>query len=251
MFTSIRKRITPGLVVAVVALVAALGGTATAAKSLFISKSSQIKNGAVTSADIKNGTVQQGDLGKSLRSKLGLSSVAGQSGANGASGVNGANGNQGAKGDQGPQGPQGPAGSDAIPSVGLSSIASPATTTNDSGYDTVTGLSQTVTIPDGPTMRVLATISGESSCYGATGWCVVRVLIDGTELTPASGTNFSFNSTSGGTENSSSWESMSVQRYSNVLAPGDHSVVVQQRVTAAGVAHRFDDAVLSTMLVRG
>lgn len=51
----------PSMVVSVIALIVALGGTATAA-SVLIRSSSQIKNGAVTGADLRNGTVRSSDL---------------------------------------------------------------------------------------------------------------------------------------------------------------------------------------------
>jgi hypothetical protein len=248
MFSSIRNRITPGLVVAVVALVAALGGTATAAKSLFISKSSQIKNGAVTSADIKNGTVQQGDLSKTLQKKLGVS-VSGASGANGINGVNGANGTQGPKGDKGDKGD---AGDPAIPTVGLTNISGALLITNNAAWSTIGALSQTVTVPAGAPMRLVATFSAESACYGggSDNWCSIRIVVDGNELTPATGTNFAFDSNDDNTETNHSWEAHSIQRYSDVLAPGDHTVIVQGQIHGTAT-HRIDDAVLSTMLVRG
>lgn len=55
------SRPSPATVIALVALVLSMAGTATAAKVL-ITSSSQIKNGAVTSADVKDGALSARDL---------------------------------------------------------------------------------------------------------------------------------------------------------------------------------------------
>ena len=78
------------MVVSIVALVVALGGTATAA-TLVVSNSAQIKNGAVKSADLADGKgVNVVDLTRKARRSL-----------------RGARGPQGAQGAQGAQGVQG------------------------------------------------------------------------------------------------------------------------------------------------
>ena len=56
-----RRRPSPATVIALLALVFSMAGTATAARVL-IKSSSQIKNGAVTSADLKDGGVSARDL---------------------------------------------------------------------------------------------------------------------------------------------------------------------------------------------
>jgi len=55
------RRPSPATAIALVALVLSMAGTATAAKVL-ITSSAQIKNGAVTSADVKNATLSARDL---------------------------------------------------------------------------------------------------------------------------------------------------------------------------------------------
>ena len=55
------RRPSPALVISIVALVMSMGGTAVAAKIL-ITSTSQIKNGAVTGADLKDGTVSTKDV---------------------------------------------------------------------------------------------------------------------------------------------------------------------------------------------
>lgn len=90
-----RIRITPSFAVAIVALVLAAAGTATAASGLITGKS--VKNSSLTGADIKNGSLGPSDLNKSAKAAL-----------KGPKGDVGAKGDTGAKGDQGIQGPIGP-----------------------------------------------------------------------------------------------------------------------------------------------
>lgn len=96
---------------------------------------------------------------------------------------------------------------------------------------------------------VVATFTAESACYGGSGWCSVRVLVDGGEAEPVAGTDFAFNSTDNGTESASSWESHSVQRTRSVAVSAYHAVAVQVTQVGAGVAHRVDDWALSAIAV--
>src|SRR5690349_15030031 len=77
------KKLTPSMVVAVIALVAALSGSAVAAS-------------LITSKQIKDGTIQTRDLSKSARAAV--------------KGPRGSVGPRGPKGDKGDLGPQGPKG---------------------------------------------------------------------------------------------------------------------------------------------
>jgi hypothetical protein len=86
------------MVVAMVALLVALGGTAGAA------------SGLVTGAQIKNGTVNLADLSANAKSALkGKQGPRGLQGVAGPAGAAGAQGEKGEKGDTGAQGQQGPA----------------------------------------------------------------------------------------------------------------------------------------------
>ena len=58
-------RPSPAMVVALIALVVACAGSATAA--VLIRSSSQIKNGIITGSDIKNGSIKLGELSSSAR----------------------------------------------------------------------------------------------------------------------------------------------------------------------------------------
>lgn len=65
-----KSKPSPALVISIIALVVALGGTAVAAKIL-ITSSSQIKNGAVTGSDLRKGTVTKSRLSSGVQSLLG------------------------------------------------------------------------------------------------------------------------------------------------------------------------------------
>jgi hypothetical protein len=86
-----RRTPKPSTLIALLALVLATTGTATAAGLI---GSKQIKNGAVTSKDLKNGGVKFKDIAKGTKAKL-----------KGAKGDTGAQGIQGVQGIQGERGP--------------------------------------------------------------------------------------------------------------------------------------------------
>jgi hypothetical protein len=102
-----KLRISPALVVAIVALMAALGGTAVA-RALITGR--DIANDAITSRHVKNGSLKYGDLAPTMRRAM--KQPAGEPGPQGPHGPQGAQGAQGARGERGPEGPQGPAGED-------------------------------------------------------------------------------------------------------------------------------------------
>ena len=65
-------------------------------------------------------------------------------------------------------------------------------------------------------------------------------MIGDTELDPAVGNDFAFDSTDNATETESSWESHAIER-SVVLGGGTHVVQVQWRTTNAATTLRLDD----------
>lgn len=81
-----RKRITPALVLSVVAVILAVSGTATAA-SLITSK--QIKDGTVTGRDVKNRSLSPADFSGSVRGPQGPAGPAGTTGPAGPTGATG------------------------------------------------------------------------------------------------------------------------------------------------------------------
>lgn len=237
MFSSIRSRLaSPSLVVAIVALVAALSGTAVAAKYM-VTSSSQIKNGTIRGADIRNSTISLAKLSKSAQQAI---SHAPGGGANGANGQNGAPGPQGPAGPQGPQGPQGPAGGGPITDVAYATGGG-ASTYSSTSWTEVAGASTTVHVQDGHHGHVMARFAAESACYGADTYCGVRILVDGVELAPTSGSDFAFDSSDNNSETSSSWESHATERISDVVGPGSHTVKVEVKVHNGAATLRLDD----------
>jgi hypothetical protein len=85
-------RVSPAMIVAMLALFVALTGTAVATTSVLIT-GKQIKNGSITGLDIKNKSVTSKDIKGQLR------------GARGLRGLTGATGAKGDKGDAGAPGP--------------------------------------------------------------------------------------------------------------------------------------------------
>ena len=118
------RRFTPAMIVAMIALSVALGGTAVAGTTKLIT-GTQIANGTIKLADIHSSAKaalkgQSGATGaQGPEGAQGAKGPVGPQGATGAKGDTGAIGSTGAKGDkgdtgttglQGPQGEQGPAG---------------------------------------------------------------------------------------------------------------------------------------------
>jgi hypothetical protein len=93
------------MVVALFAVVFAMAGTGLAARTYVVSSSQQIKDGAVTGADVKNSSLTGGDV---KNGSLSVKDLGGTLPA-GAPGPPGAQGSKGEKGDPGPQGRPGSA----------------------------------------------------------------------------------------------------------------------------------------------
>jgi hypothetical protein len=99
----------PALVVAIIALIVACAGTATAA-GVLITSSSQVKAGSINSSDLRNGrAVGLDDLTPRARFRLGAAT--------------GARGPEGARGAQGPAGPRGATGTAGAAGANGSAIA--------------------------------------------------------------------------------------------------------------------------------
>ena len=96
---SVSRRVTPSLVISVIALFVALSGASYAAIKLPINAvgTAQIKKDAVTSAKVKDGSLLAGDFkaGQLPAGAKGEAGVKGDTGAAGASGVTAANGTSG------------------------------------------------------------------------------------------------------------------------------------------------------------
>ncbi len=87
-------------IIAVVAILAVTGGTATAAKLI---TGKNVKNESLTGKDIKNGSLGAKELSSAARASL--KGQTGATGQTGAAGAPGAKGDAGAKGDKGDRGP--------------------------------------------------------------------------------------------------------------------------------------------------
>jgi hypothetical protein len=129
------RRPSGSMVVAIIALVLAMGGSAVAAS-------------VITSKQIKDGTIQTKDLSKkalkALKGKKGATGAAGAAGPQGPQGAQGAQGVQGLKGDTGPRGP--------------SDVYSAADDTGAGDFDSIS-----VTVPEG---QYLATGKSEYKSIG-------------------------------------------------------------------------------------
>lgn len=231
-----KRRPTPAMIVACIALAITLGGTSYAA--IVIPRNSvgtvHLKNNAVTSLKVQNQSLRAIDFapGQLLRGP------AGPAGA------------QGAAGSAGPAGPAGPAGASAAGGTLAFKIASsndPVATTSTSFVELT---SQTIAVPTGSTATLLVTFSAESACSGGTGSCAVRVMIDGVEAAPGGGTDIAFDSSDGGAETASSWESHAIERFATGKAAGNHAIAVQYASTSSATTHRLDDWTLSILALK-
>jgi hypothetical protein len=145
----------PALVVALVALFVAMGGSAVAATTLLV-HTDNIADGAVTGSKIANGAVGVNKLARTVRAALARSgeprgTVSGPQGATGAQGPQGATGSQGPHGADGSQGPQGATGFEGAffsrqtytETVGVGAIATaacdPSNAANSQRYVAVSG----------------------------------------------------------------------------------------------------------------
>src|SRR4051794_13715508 len=97
----------------------------------------------------------------------------------------------------------------------------------------------------GPGQFIDARFTAETACYGAnSGWCSVRILVDGLEAEPTVGTDFAFDDAG----IASGWESHSVERVRTVTTSGTHTVTVQA-TEIGGLTNRLDDWTLTAMAV--
>jgi hypothetical protein len=110
----------------------------------------------------------------------------------------------------------GPVFHDAPPLRGNQQIRLMVQTQNDARTFTNTGFSNltadTIQIPATGRFRAVVRFSAESACSAAS-WCSARILVDGVEANPKSGSDFAFDSAGGET-----WQSLSMDRTSDVIS---------------------------------
>jgi hypothetical protein len=257
-----RLRLSPSMVVASLALLVALGGTSMAAATLVIPRASvgllQLKANSVNSSKVVNGSLLRADF------------RAGQI-------PRGLTGPSGPAGPAGPQGPAGAAGSSGVAAPGyvaetFAQSDTNATSTTSTSYTNVPNATQSVTVPSGETDKLIVLFSGESACYGGTAIqkCLLKITVDGTELSPAAGSDAFFDNNDQGVKTTSvtgatspytvvnsfnsktsgDQEEHGVVRTSSNLSAGSHTVQVSYSTTDSGTAFQLDDWSLVVLRVK-
>jgi hypothetical protein len=102
--------------------------------------------------------------------------------------------------------------------------------TNSPSFVNIPNTQVGVVVPSGTTRLVMARFSAESVCWGSWGgWCSIRIVAQNnatgafTEMQPASGEDFAFDSTDQNQETELSWESHSMDR-SIRLTAGSYTI---------------------------
>ncbi|MDQ1699047.1 MAG: hypothetical protein QOG34_910 [Frankiaceae bacterium] len=114
-------------------------------------------------------------------------------------------------------------------------------------WTNVTNMSGTISIPAGRSRPTIFSYSAECVVIGGSDgdWGVIQILVDGTAVTPnaTNSTDFAFCTEDAGTH----WVSAATQGY-RVLTPGNHTVQVQTITVTGGSAQtRLDDMQLSVV----
>ena len=191
----------------------------------------------VTSANIKNGTIQTVDI--SAKAKRALTGQRGPRGGVGATGAQGSQGPAGTQGPVGPQGPEGPKGPQGSPSPGLVAAYAWATggfsQTSSTIFEDVASTS--IAVPASTTATLFISFSGESNCSGASGFCLVRILVDGTEVQEGL---VIFDNTELGVQDLGTVEAHAVVRSVANIAAGPHTVTIQRNVSAGTITFSLD-----------
>jgi hypothetical protein len=241
----------PAMTVACVALLVALAGTSVAAVSVLPRNSVgalQLKANSVNSSKVLNGSL--------LRADFRAGQVpAGPAGPPGAPGATGATGPAGAAGIASPGYV-----AEVLSQSGNADVATTSTT-----YTNLNGGSLTVTVPSGETDKLVAFFSGESVCYGAPTppvleQCLLKINVDGTEMSPAGGSDAFFDNNDLGVKGSSPTifnpkssgdrYQHAIVRVSGNLSAGSHTVQVQYSVTNSSTAFNLDDWTLVVQRIK-
>ena len=120
--------------------------------------------------------------------------------------------------------------------------------TNSDAWVDLNGATTTHVVPQGREGFILVTFGGESVCENTLGYCAVRVLVNGTEISPANDLDIAFDSPEDSVPGLEPWESHTTQRVSDTLTAGTYTVQVQMRVDRVDDTSNFrlDDWLLST-----
>jgi hypothetical protein len=127
--------------------------------------------------------------------------------------------------------------------VAVSSVDSPDELTLSNGYPTWTTLLTTqVNVPSKAVKALIdASFQTSSQCIGGNpgNWCLVRILVDGNEMNPATGLGSIFDTVtaSGAPSNMAAH----VLQRSLTVGPGSHTVTVQATPSGDGTSMHIDD----------
>lgn len=112
--------------------------------------------------------------------------------------------------------------------------------TTSTSFVSLPGASASITVPAGKKHLVNIRFSAESRCSGsaASAWCSVRILANGVEMLPNSGTDFAFDANNGSVDDF--WESNAMER-TLVLAEGTYNITVEYSALFSGLTFRLDD----------
>jgi hypothetical protein len=244
-----RLRPTPAMMVACIALLVALAGTSVAAVTVVLPRGSvgalQLKANSVNTFKVQNRSLRAIDFALGQIPK----------------GPRGATGPAGVPGPVGPTGPAGAAGAAGVAAPGyvaevLTQSSNSETSTTSTSYSNLSGATVTVNVPSGETDKIVADFSGESACYGGTTLqkCLLKITVDGTELSPAAGADANFDNNDLGVKydkvatlnnfnakTSGDQAQQAIFRYSGNLSSGSHTVQVQFATTSSGTAFQLDD----------
>ena len=128
--------------------------------------------------------------------------------------------------------------------VASSAAATDVTATT---FADVPGASVTVEVPPGTTGRILAELTGETTCAGSgAGFCEVQILVDGAEMSPvqAQGVTYAMDSNDNGTETTSSPEGHAIVRHTGVVPAGTYTITVQAQRSSPTTSFALADWVL-------
>jgi hypothetical protein len=103
--------------------------------------------------------------------------------------------------------------------------------------------STTIKVPAGNVQLVRVEFSGDSQCQGsfAENFCQVRILADGSEMSPTSAGDYAFD----GVGTADDFAESHLAQGSVLLGPGKHTIQVQAAVTLSGMAFFVDDWTLA------
>ena len=112
------------------------------------------------------------------------------------------------------------------------------TSTTSSTWTDFPGAQTPITVPSSTRAIILVRFTAESACSGNdSGYCNLRVLVNGTEAQPASGDLFAWDDSNG--SNVPNHQSHAMDRSIGPLEPGTYTVKLQWKTNPAGSGLTF------------